>query len=45
LDKAQLPGVPAKGKFALQHHGGMKNGEYSAASSLMQFRNVYIRRL
>lgn len=45
LDNAQLPGVPAKGRIALQHHGGMTNGEYSPASSLMQFRNIYIKEL
>ncbi len=47
IDKAQLPGVPEKGKLALQHHGGKnpKTGEYSAASSLMQFRNIFIREL
>lgn len=45
IKNAQLPGVPAKGKFALQHHGGMKNGEYSPASSLVQFRNIFVREL
>jgi hypothetical protein len=45
LDKAQLPGVPKTGRLALQHHGGKKNGEYSPASSLMQFRNIFIREL
>jgi hypothetical protein len=45
IEKAQLPGIPEKGRFALQHHGGMKNGEYSAASSLVQFRNIFIREL
>lgn len=45
ISNAQLPGVPEKGRLALQHHGGMRNGEYSPASSLMQFRNIYIREL
>lgn len=45
IANAQLPGIPAKGRLALQHHGGMKNGEYSPASSLMQFRNIFIREL
>jgi len=45
ISNAQLPGIPAKGRLALQHHGGMRNGEYSPASSLMQFRNIYIREL
>ena len=40
-----VPGVPQKGKLALQHHGGFKNGKYSAASSLVQFRNISIKEL
>ncbi len=46
IDDAQLPGVPAEGPIGLQHHGGMnkKTGKFSPASSLIQFRNVYIRR-
>lgn len=43
IENAQLPGVPASGRLALQHHGGMRNGEYSPASSLMQFRNISIK--
>jgi hypothetical protein len=45
LDKAQLPGIAAKGKLALQHHGGFKDGKYSPASSLVQFRNISIKEL
>lgn len=45
IEKAQLPGVPKKGRLAIQHHGGFKNGKYSAASSLMQFRNISIKEL
>jgi hypothetical protein len=45
LSNAQLPGVPEKGKLALQHHGGFKNGKYSPASSLVQFRNISIKEL
>ena len=47
LESAQLPGVPEKGKLGLQHHGGKnpKTGELSAASSLIQFRNVSIKEL
>ena len=45
LDKAQLPGVPEKGKLALQHHGGYDEvkDEWNPASSLVQFRNIYIK--
>jgi len=46
LENAQLPGVPEKGPIAFQHHGGKgKDGTFSPASSLMQFRNVYIKEL
>ena len=45
IKNAQLPGIPEKGRLALQHHGGMKNGEYSPASSLVQFRNIFIREM
>jgi hypothetical protein len=47
LANAQLPDVPERGKIALQHHGGKnpKTGEFSPASALMQFRNIYIREL
>jgi hypothetical protein len=45
IKDALLPGVPEKGPFALQHHGGFKDGKYNAASSLVQFRNIYIKEL
>lgn len=47
IDDAQLPGLPDRGPLALQHHGGLnkKTGKFSPASSLIQFRNVYIRPL
>ena len=45
IDDAQLPGVPPTGPIGLQHHGGFnkKTGQYSAASSLIQFRNISIK--
>jgi hypothetical protein len=46
IDNAQLPGVPAAGPIGFQHHGGReKDGSYNNASSLVQFRNVFIRKL
>ncbi|QDV65038.1 3-keto-disaccharide hydrolase [Crateriforma conspicua] len=45
LENAQLPGIPEKGPVVLQHHGGMRNGEYSPASSLIQFKNIWIKPL
>jgi hypothetical protein len=47
IENAQLPGIPAKGRLGLQHHGGKnpKTGELSPASSLIQFRNIFIKEL
>jgi hypothetical protein len=47
IENAQLPGVPESGRIGLQHHGGPnpKTGEMSAASSLIQFRNIRIKEL
>ncbi len=47
IARARLPGIPPSGPIGLQHHGGFnqKTGEYSPASSLIQFRNIYIREL
>lgn len=42
IDNAQLPGVPAKGPIALQHHGERADGSWGA--SLLQFRNIRIKR-
>ncbi len=47
IDNARLPGLPERGRLALQHHGGKNptTGELSPASSLIQFRNLAIREL
>jgi hypothetical protein len=47
IEKAQLPDIPEKGPIALQHHGGWdeKEKKYKPASSLVQFRNIYIKEL
>lgn len=45
IENARLPGLPARGPLALQHHGGFKDGKYSPASSLVQFRNLAIKEL
>jgi len=47
IENAELPGMPEKGPIGLQHHGGLnkKTGDWIPASSLMQFRNIYIREL
>ena len=46
LENAQLPGIPERGPIVLQHHGGPdKDGKLRPASSLVQFRNVWIKSL
>lgn len=46
IENALLAGVPEKGRIALQHHGGKKaDGTWSPASSLVQFRNIFIKAL
>jgi hypothetical protein len=45
IENALLPGIPAKGKIALQHHGSMADGKWTSAPSLVQFRNISIREL
>lgn len=47
IENAPLPGVPDEGPIALQHHGGYdaKSDKWNAASSLVQFRNLYIKSL
>ena len=46
IENAQLPDIPEKGRIALQHHGGInKDGTYRPASSLIQFRNIWIKEL
>jgi len=46
IENAQLPGIPESGPIGLQHHGGLeKDGTYNNASSLVQFRNIFIKEL
>ena len=47
IDNAQVPEIPEKGPIGLQHHGGLnkKTGKMSPASSLIQFRNIWIKEL
>ena len=46
LKDALLPGIPERGRIALQHHGG-KNpaGEWTSPPALVQFRNISIKEL
>jgi hypothetical protein len=45
IENAQLPGIPERGPLFLQHHGGYKDGKYTGPPSLVQFRNIRIKRL
>ena len=45
IDNAELPGVPAKGRIALQHHGGKKDGQWASPPSLVQFRRLFVKEL
>jgi len=47
IENARLPDVPDAGPLALQHHGGYddENDTWNAASSLVQFRDIYVREL
>jgi hypothetical protein len=45
ITNAQLPGVPARGPIALQHHGSKKNGVWVSPPSLVQFRSIAIKEL
>lgn len=46
IENAQLPDVPESGPIALQHHGSMdENGEWISSPSLVQFRNIEIRKM
>ena len=45
IENAQLPGIPPVGPIAFQHHGDFRDGHYVGNPSLVQFRNIAIRRL
>lgn len=45
IDNARLPRIPVSGPIALQHHGSLVDGEWTSSPSLVQFRNIEIKRL
>lgn len=47
IDNAYYPGLNVEGKIGFQHHGGVneKTGKLKGASSLVQFRNIWIKEL
>lgn len=43
---ATIPDLPAKGRIALQHHGGKDaQGNWNSPPSLLQFKNIFVREL
>jgi hypothetical protein len=45
IDNAQMPGIPARGRIGLQHHGGKREGKWVGPPSLVQFKNIYIKEI
>ena len=45
IDNAQLPGLPARGRIALQHHGAFDDSGWTSPPSLVQFRNIFVKEL
>ena len=47
IDNALYPGLDIEGRIGLQHHGGVdqETGKLRRASSLVQFRNIWIKEL
>lgn len=45
LPGVAIPGLPARGKIALQHHGSQKDGKWNSPPSLVEFKNIFIREL
>ena len=45
ITNAELPGIPARGAIALQHHGSKKGDVWTSPPSLVQFRNISIAEL
>lgn len=47
IDNALYPGLDVAGPIGLQHHGGIhpETGKLRGASSLVQFRNIWIKEL
>lgn len=46
LPGAKIPGMPPRGRIALQHHGGKdRTGRWNSPPSLVQFKNIFVREL
>jgi hypothetical protein len=40
-----IPDLPARGRFAIQHHGSKQGGQWNSPPSLLQFKNIYVKEL
>ena len=45
IHQAKLPGIAAEGPIGFQHHGHKKDGNWASPPSLVQFRNVFVKKL
>jgi hypothetical protein len=45
LPGATIPDLPARGRIALQHHGGERDGKWNSPPSLLQFKNIFVKEL
>lgn len=46
LPGAKIPGMPPRGRIALQHHGAKdRQGRWTSPPSLVQFKNIFVRQL
>jgi hypothetical protein len=42
---ARISDLPPRGRIALQHHGGRRDGQWTGPPSLLQFKNIFIKEL
>jgi len=40
-----IPDLPARGRLALQHHGGRRDGKWTGPPSLLQYKNIFIKEI
>ena len=45
LPGAEIPDLPERGRIALQHHGGQRDGVWNSPPALVQFKNIFIKEL
>jgi hypothetical protein len=45
LPGATIPDLPPRGRLALQHHGGQRDGKWTGPPSLLQFKNLFVKEL